>query len=76
MDIIGAAVIGGTSLVGGKGSVRGTFFGVVFFILLLNILNAMRLSPFIIDAVKGTIILLAALLDITRTRLANREQRV
>ena len=75
MDIIGAAVIGGTSLVGGKGSVRGTFFGVVFFILLLNVLNAMRLSPFIIDAVKGAIILLAALLDITRTRLANREQR-
>lgn len=75
MDIIGAAVIGGTSLTGGKGSVRGTFFGVVFFILLLNVLNAMRLSPFIIDAVKGVIILLAALLDITRTRLANREQR-
>jgi ribose/xylose/arabinose/galactoside ABC-type transport system permease subunit len=76
LDIIGAAVIGGTSLFGGKGSVRGTFFGVAFFVLLLNILNAMRLSPFIIDAVKGVIILLAALTDIARTRLINREQRV
>jgi ribose/xylose/arabinose/galactoside ABC-type transport system permease subunit len=75
LDIIGAAVIGGTSLFGGKGSVRGTFFGVAFFVLLLNILNAMRLSPFVIDAVKGMIILLAALMDITRTRLINREQR-
>lgn len=75
LDIIGAAVIGGTSLFGGKGSVRGTVFGVAFFVLLLNILNAMRLSPFIIDAVKGGIILLAALIDITRTRLINREQR-
>ncbi len=75
LDIIGAAVIGGTSLFGGKGSVRGTFFGVAFFVLLLNILNAMRLSPFVIDAVKGVIILLAALIDITRTRLINREQR-
>jgi ribose/xylose/arabinose/galactoside ABC-type transport system permease subunit len=75
LDIIGAAVIGGTSLFGGKGSVRGTLFGVAFFVLLLNILNAMRLSPFIIDAVKGGIILLAALIDITRTRLMNREQR-
>ncbi len=73
LDIIGAAVIGGTSLFGGKGSVRGTFFGVAFFVLLLNILNAMRLSPFVIDAVKGLIILLAALIDITRTRLMNRE---
>lgn len=76
LDIIGAAVIGGTSLFGGKGSVRGTLFGVAFFVLLLNILNAMRLSPFIIDAVKGVVILVAALLDITRTRLINREGRV
>lgn len=76
LDIIGAAVIGGTSLFGGKGSVKGTFFGVMFFTLLLNILNAMRLSPFIIDAVKGAIILLAALFDITRTRLIQREVRV
>lgn len=75
LDIIGAAVIGGTSLFGGKGSVRGTLFGVAFFVLLLNILNAMRLSPFIIDAVKGMIILVAALLDITRSRLLNREAR-
>ncbi len=76
LDIIGAAVIGGTSLFGGKGSIRGTFFGVAFFVLLLNILNAMRLSPFIIDAVKGAFILVAALLDIIRTRVANQEQRV
>jgi ribose/xylose/arabinose/galactoside ABC-type transport system permease subunit len=75
LDVIGAAVIGGTSLFGGKGSVRGTFFGVVFFVLILNILNAMRLSPFVIDAMKGLIILIAALLDVTRTRLANREAR-
>jgi ribose/xylose/arabinose/galactoside ABC-type transport system permease subunit len=75
LDIIGAAVIGGTSLFGGKGSVRGTFFGVAFFVLLLNILNAMRLDPFVIEAVKGGFILLAALVDVTRTRLMNREQR-
>lgn len=74
MDIIGACVIGGTSLFGGKGSIKGTFFGVVFFTLLLNVLNAARLSPFVIDAVKGGVILIAALLDITRTRLLNAEQ--
>lgn len=72
LDVIGAAVIGGTSLFGGKGTVKGTVFGVAFFVLLLNILNAMQLSPFIIDAVKGGIILIAALLDITRTRILNR----
>lgn len=75
LDIIGAAVIGGTSLFGGKGSVRGTVLGVAFFVFLANVLNAMQLSPFVIDAVKGGVILIAALLDITRTRLATQEQR-
>ncbi|MCS6835414.1 MAG: ABC transporter permease [Anaerolineae bacterium] len=73
LDIVGAVVIGGTSLFGGKGSIKGTVFGVAFFVLLLNVLNAARLSPFIIDAVKGGIILLAALLDVTRTRLVGQE---
>lgn len=73
LDIIGATVIGGTSLFGGKGSVKGTLFGVAFFVLLLNVLNAARLSPFVIDAVKGSVILLAAFLDVARTQLVNRE---
>lgn len=74
LDIIGATVIGGTSLAGGKGKVSWTFFGVVFFVLLLNTLNSMGLSAFHIDAVKGIIILVAALLDVTRTRLLARER--
>jgi ribose/xylose/arabinose/galactoside ABC-type transport system permease subunit len=75
LDIIGATVIGGTSLFGGKGKISWTFFGVVFFVLLLNTLNAMKLSAFHIDAVKGSVILLAALLDVTRTRLLARERQ-
>jgi ribose/xylose/arabinose/galactoside ABC-type transport system permease subunit len=76
LDIVGAVVIGGTSLFGGKGSIKGTIFGVAFFVLLLNVLNAARLSPFIIDAVKGAVILLAVLLDVTRTRLVNQEAKL
>lgn len=75
LDIIGATVIGGTSLFGGKGKISWTFFGVVFFVLLLNTLNAMKLSAFHIDVVKGSVILLAALLDVTRTRLLARERQ-
>jgi ribose/xylose/arabinose/galactoside ABC-type transport system permease subunit len=74
LDIIGATVIGGTSLAGGKGKVTWTFFGVVFFVLLLNTLNYMGLSAFHIDFVKGVIILVAATLDVTRTRLLSRER--
>jgi ribose/xylose/arabinose/galactoside ABC-type transport system permease subunit len=75
LDVIGAVVIGGTSLFGGKGSIKGTLFGVAFFVLLLNVLNAARLSPFVIDAVKGGVILIAALLDVTRARLISQENR-
>ncbi|WP_210529020.1 ABC transporter permease [Rubellimicrobium arenae] len=69
LDVIGATVIGGTSLFGGKGKVIWTVFGVMFFVLLSNTLNLMNLSTFHIDMVKGGVILAAALLDVARTRL-------
>jgi ribose/xylose/arabinose/galactoside ABC-type transport system permease subunit len=73
LDVVGAAVIGGTSLFGGKGKIHWTFMGVLFFVLLSNSLNLLNLSAFYIDMVKGGIILLAALTDVTRTRLLARE---
>jgi ribose/xylose/arabinose/galactoside ABC-type transport system permease subunit len=73
LDIIGATVIGGTSLAGGKGKIAWTFIGVVFFVLLSNTLNYMGLSAFYIDVVKGGIILAAAALDVARTRLLSGE---
>ena len=72
LDVIGATVIGGTSLFGGKGKVIWTFFGVLFWVLLSNTLNLMNLSAFHIDMVKGGVILAAALLDVVRTRLTGR----
>lgn len=64
LDVIGAVVIGGTSLFGGKGNIRGTFFGVLFIILLDNSLNLMGLSYFLIMVVKGLVILGATVLNI------------
>ncbi|GAB4523459.1 MAG: ABC transporter permease [Anaerolineae bacterium] len=74
LDVIGATVIGGTSLFGGKGKITWTIFGVLFFVLLSNTLNLMNLSAFQIDMVKGAVILAAAALDVTRTRLLKRER--
>jgi ribose/xylose/arabinose/galactoside ABC-type transport system permease subunit len=73
LDIIGATVIGGTSLAGGKGKIAWTFVGVVFFVLLSNTLNYMGLSAFYIDVVKGAIILAAAALDVARARIRSAE---
>jgi ribose/xylose/arabinose/galactoside ABC-type transport system permease subunit len=75
LDVIGAAVIGGTSLFGGKAKIIWTFFGVLFFVLLSNTLNLMNLSAFQVDMVKGAVILGAALLDVLRTRLMQESRR-
>ena len=68
LDVIGATVIGGTSLFGGKGKILWTLFGVTFLVLLDNALNLIGLSYFQIMMVKGGVILLAALLDALRNR--------
>jgi ribose transport system permease protein len=73
LDIIGAAVIGGVSLFGGKGKVICVAYGVLFFTILDNSLNMMNLDFYTVDIAKGCIILLAALLDVTRVRLAAGE---
>lgn len=72
LDVIGAAVIGGTSLFGGKGKVLWTVYGVLFLSLLGNGLNLLNLSDFLITIIKGSVILVAALLDVWRTKLVMR----
>jgi ribose/xylose/arabinose/galactoside ABC-type transport system permease subunit len=68
LDIIGATVIGGTSLFGGKGKIVWTLFGVLFLKLIDNSLNLLNLSIFTITMVKGAVILFAALMDALRNR--------
>jgi len=72
LDVIGAAVIGGTSLFGGKGKVLWTVYGVLFLALLSNGLNLLNLSDFLITIVKGVVILVAALLDVWRSKFVLR----
>lgn len=68
LDVVGAVVIGGTSLYGGKGTIVGTAFGVLFLALVDNSLNLLGLSFYSIMMVKGGVILAAALVDTTRNR--------
>lgn len=68
LDIIGATVIGGTSLFGGKGKILWTLFWVLFIKLIDNSLNLLDFSYFSIMIVKGAIILFAAVLDSIRSK--------
>jgi len=63
LDIIGATVIGGASLFGGRGKIMWTVFGVLLLKLIDNSLNLLDLSYFTIMMVKGAVILFAALVD-------------
>jgi ribose/xylose/arabinose/galactoside ABC-type transport system permease subunit len=73
LDIIAAVVIGGTSLFGGRGKIIWTVFGVLFLVLLGRALSLLNVPFFYVAIVKGSVILLAALLDVVRRRLAMQE---
>lgn len=68
LDVIGASVIGGASLFGGKGKATGTIYGALFLTLLGNSLNLLNLSHFVIMMTKGLVILVAAGLDQARNQ--------
>ena len=56
LDAIAAVVIGGTSLMGGRGSMAGTFCGVIIFGLLSNILQLHNINSNLQLVLKGLII--------------------
>jgi len=68
LDIVGAAIIGGVSLFGGRGSVWMVLIGVAFLSVLDKSLQLLGLSLFIVLAVKGCAILAAAIIDVARAR--------
>jgi simple sugar transport system permease protein len=63
LDAIAAVVIGGTSLMGGKGSMVGTLVGVLIFGFLSNILQLNNIDSNSQLVLKGVIILAAVLLQ-------------
>ncbi len=63
MDAIAAAVVGGTSMSGGRGTVMGTIFGVLIIGLMNNLLNLIGVPPFLREAFKGLILLGAVLMQ-------------
>jgi ribose/xylose/arabinose/galactoside ABC-type transport system permease subunit len=72
LDIVGAAVIGGVSLFGGRGSIWMVLAGAAFLCVLDKSLQLLGLSLFVVLAVKGCAILAAAIFDAVRTRRARR----
>ena len=66
LDVISAVVIGGTSLMGGEGTVLGSLIGALIIETIGNILVLARISPFFTLVAKGLVLWLAVLIDMTR----------
>lgn len=63
LDVIAAVVLGGTSLFGGKGSIGGTFIGVLILSMIVNIFNLLGLSSYYQSVFMGLIIVLALIMN-------------
>jgi len=72
IDAIAAAVIGGTSLFGGRGEVRDALFGALVIATIANGLNTLNLTQGVIFMTTGGILLFAVTLD---TILRRRQRK-
>lgn len=63
LDAIAAVVVGGTSLMGGKGRVMGTLIGALIIGFLNNALNLLDISSYYQMIAKALVILVAVLAD-------------
>jgi ribose/xylose/arabinose/galactoside ABC-type transport system permease subunit len=68
LDAIAAAVIGGTSLSGGRGTVFGAIVGALIMATIRFGLNVLGMSPFLQQIAVGLILIAAVLLDNLRSR--------
>ena len=63
LDAIASVVVGGTSFAGGKGTIQGTVMGVITIAIMNNLLNLWGVPPFLREAFKGAIIIIAVLMQ-------------
>lgn len=72
-EALAVVMIGGASLMGGRGTIRGMIAGLGIVLVLANIMNLMGFDAFVQNPIKGAIIVLVAVLWAVRER--SRRQR-
>jgi ribose/xylose/arabinose/galactoside ABC-type transport system permease subunit len=68
LDAIAATVMGGTSLLGGEGTIVGTVIGALFTSLVRNGMNIFNVQAYWQQVVIGSVIVLAVIIDRRRKR--------
>jgi inositol transport system permease protein len=71
MDGIAAAVIGGTSLQGGVGTIIGTICGALIIGVINNGMDLLNINMYWQTIAKGVIIVVAVILDVRKNKIKN-----
>lgn len=72
LSVIAAVILGGTSLVGGKGTIAGTLLGVLILGTLNNGLTLLNVSSYYQEIARGVVLLMAVALDQIRLRFGQK----
>lgn len=68
MDVIAAAIIGGTNMSGGEGTLGGTIIGLLFVGILSNGMTLLNVQPYPQTVIKGLVIFLAVIINSIQKR--------
>lgn len=71
-EVMAAAVIGGVSLYGGRGRLFGAIGGVLFLGMVGSVLTWFNISPFLVETIRGVIILFAVVVDALKNKVRER----
>ncbi|MCL1855285.1 MAG: ABC transporter permease [Clostridia bacterium] len=69
MNIVCATVIGGASVMGGKGTILGTIIGSIFMSTISNVMNLYGVEYFITFVIKGSVVILFTYFDLVRNKI-------
>ena len=67
-EAITAALIGGVSIIGGKGKVFGVLLGIILISLLTNGMTMLDLNSYWQRVIKGVVLIVAIVLDVYKTK--------
>ncbi|MHA2032792.1 MAG: ABC transporter permease [Candidatus Kariarchaeaceae archaeon] len=70
LDALGAVLLGGTSLLGGRGSIYGSILGALVISIVRNLVVILGVNPYLVQTVIGIMMLLAIGLDQLSRRAA------
>ena len=75
LQAVAAVVVGGTAITGGRGSVVGTFIGVLLLGVIGTAMTYVGISPFWAKAIQRLIILAALVVDAALARMTHGNAR-